>query len=689
MLAAGSAGATGQPVDWQCSKCPFPRGAQLATTAGAGYQSEDSFSFGDYTGLDREGTFAVGDFTAGYFGDDALRWQAEGRNLGLDSRRIDVQGGRQGRFDLRFGFVEIPRRLFENSQTVYVNPGSDAQTLPAGWVRAPGTSGMSELDAGSRSAKVDWNRESWNAGLSFWQSPHLRYDLDYRHVERNGGQLTGGSFLTAATSLLRPLDDETDTLEGGVSYQADTWTARVGYFGSFYSNGHDQLDWQNAFTAPTPGADNGSMALEPDNQYQQLMVSADYRGWERTRVSGRIAAGRMEQDQRVPPYTVNPLLAGGALPRDRYDGQVDTLHADLRLSSRVSSRLRLRGELVYDERNDDTPQDTWNYIVTDSLPANQPGTNLPYGYQRFRMTVSGSYRLPLGASGQLGYEFDNFQRDETNIDKTEQNKVWAELGLSPIGSTQLRLRYSYATRDGNQYEPVPSVQPPENPLLRTYNLANRDRESLEITLAAQPLTALDIRLSALVAEDDYDDTALGLTEAEYRNLSIDAGLHIRQDATLTGQVGYDEYQTTQFGSQSFSTPNWSADEQDESWIAGLSLDLANLFGGAHARVAYTYIDTRGEIRNDTSGLSSSFPDLKTTRHRLEAELRYPLRDNVDVRLRYLVEEYDVADWSLDGVAQDTVNNFLATGANWQGYDVNLVTLSVTWRLDKSQQQAGP
>jgi hypothetical protein len=48
---------------------------------------------------------------------------------------------------------------------------------------------------------------------------------------------------------------------------------------------------------------------------------------------------------------------------------------------------------------------------------------------------------------------------------------------------------------------------------------------------------------------------------------------------------------------------------------------------------------------------------------------------------YLFEDYDVDDWTLDGVQPDTVNNLLASGANWRGYDVNLVTLSFTWSLD--------
>ena len=682
MISGTSHAADSRPTDWQCANCAFPQGVKLETTAGAGYQSDDSFKFGDYTGLDNDGAFLVGDFTADYFGENAMRWRAEGQNLGLDSRQLDLAGGWQGRLDLRLGYDELPRRLFENSQTVYGSPGADSQILPAGWVRAPNTADMTALDASLRGADAQWDRESWNAGLSFIQSPRLRYDVDYKHLERDGRQLWAGSFQTLATTLLRPVNDETDTVEAGVSYAAETWNARVGYLGSFYSNDASRLDWENPFTAPAPGADDGGAALEPDNKFQQLMISGDYHGWARTRISGRLAAGKMEQDDRVLPYTVNPLLAGGALPRTRFDGEVDTLYADVRVSSRPLPKLRLRGEFVYDQRDNDTPRDTWDYVVSDSIAAIQPRDNLPYGYERYRLGLSGNYRFPFGTSGQLGYQYDNHQRDFTEVDETEEHEVWGELRLSALDSADLRVKYSYATRDGDDYEPVNATQPPQNPLLRKYNFADRDRESLELSTTLQPTERLDLTLTGLFAQDDYDDSDLGLDKGEYRNVTLDAGLRLSRDIVMTGQLGYDELETTQFGSQSFSTADWTANQKDKSWIAGISIDLPRIVERVRGRLGYTYIDTTGEIENNTSGLRSDFPDLDTTRHRVELDLRYQVNDKIDVGVAYLFEDYNVDDWTLDGVQPDTVNNLLASGANWRGYDVNLVTLSFTWSLDE-------
>lgn len=682
LAVTGTAAAADRPAGWQCANCPAPEGVQLKTTAGGGYVSDDSFKFGDYTGLNDDGGFFVGDFTADYFGDDAWRWRAEGQDLGLNSRQLSLEGGRQGLLELRFGYEELPRHLFETALTPYPTPGADSLALPASWVRAPSTGGMTALDSTLRPVDVEWDRESWNAGFTFVYTPNFSYNVDYRHVERDGKQLRGVSFLTAATTLLRPLDDSTDTVDAGLNYTADTWNARLAYFGSFYRNDSDRLNWENAFTAPAPGADDGQTTLEPDNDFQQISLSGQYHGWERTRVSGRVAVGRMEQDNGVLPYTVNPNLAGGPLPRSRYNGEVDTIHADVRVSSRLAKSLRLRGDIVYDKRDNDTQRDTWNYVVTDAVAAGLPRENLPYGYERYRIALSASYRFPFGTNGRLGYQYDNNDQDFTEVDETEEHEAWAELRINPLDFASLRLKYAYADRDGDDYSPVPATQPPQNPLMRKYNLADRNRESLEIALSVQPLERLDLTFTALVAEDDYDDSDLGLQEGEFRNFTLDAGLRLPGDAVLTGQLGYDKFETTQFGSQSFSTGDWTADQEDESWISGVSLDLPRLIDRVRARIGYTYIDTTGEIDNNTSGLDSAFPDLETNRHRVEVDVRYELRDNIDIGLAYLYEDYDVDDWTLDGLAPDTVGNLLATGARWLGYDVNLVTLSFTWSLDR-------
>ena len=59
-----------------------------------------------------------------------------GRNLGLDSRAIDMRGGKQGRYEVRAAYSEIPRYLGNGTVTPYQGVGTNVLTLPVTWQQA-------------------------------------------------------------------------------------------------------------------------------------------------------------------------------------------------------------------------------------------------------------------------------------------------------------------------------------------------------------------------------------------------------------------------------------------------------------------------------------------------------------------------------------------------------------------------
>jgi hypothetical protein len=91
------------PVDiskWECKFCAFEVGHSGYVDAGVGYVSDDSFKFGEYTGLTRKDSYLIGGALYGYRDKDARYLELDARNLGLDSRSIEVEGGKQGTYEL-------------------------------------------------------------------------------------------------------------------------------------------------------------------------------------------------------------------------------------------------------------------------------------------------------------------------------------------------------------------------------------------------------------------------------------------------------------------------------------------------------------------------------------------------------------------------------------------------------------
>ena len=680
LVTTAAAAADPDTSSWQCKACKQPQGWMLDTELGSGYVSDDSYKFGNYTGLDERGGFAVADLLAGYRGQDGSNWRLEGQNLGLDARSLALSGGRQGRYDLRLAFDQLPYRRFESSLTPFLNPGAADLRLPADWIAAAGTSGMDQLQASLRSAPVEWQRETFAVGTSFLQSPRLRYDLDYRQQQKNGTSLLGASFLSQATELPRNLDFDTRSLEAGASYLGNGWQARLGYFGSFFDNQSAAQRWDNPFTPLTAGAERGQLALEPDNNFQQLMLSAAGQPAARTQLSGRIAIGRMEQDEALLPFT---LTAGGpaGLPRDSAQASVDTLHANLHISTQPLQRLRLRGSYTLDERSNDTPRDSWSYVVTDTSPGNSRD-NLPYGHQNQHFELAGDYRFPAGVQGYLGWQRVDRRRDYSEVNHSTEDELWTRFKFSLDDYADLALRYWRARRDISAYQPVAETQPAQNPLLRKYDLAARDREGLSLNLGLRSAERLDLSFTAELRQDDYDASLLGLTVAESQALSLDGSWLLNAEAVITANLGWESIDSSQRGSQAFAAADWAADNRDRTVFGGLGLDLPKLSERLTGRLAYNYLQTRGETENDSSGRQSEFPDLVTRLQRLEAELNYAWRPDLDLHFGYYFENYSVQDWSRDGLNPDSAQLLLASGAQWLGYDVSVVMLSFSWRLDQ-------
>ena len=94
--------------EWTCSKCPFPKGYQADATLGGGYLDDSSAKFGQYTGLDDKGGYVVADAEGSYTAESGYGFSYELTDLGLDSRAIDIEGGRQGAYEFGLHYDRVP-----------------------------------------------------------------------------------------------------------------------------------------------------------------------------------------------------------------------------------------------------------------------------------------------------------------------------------------------------------------------------------------------------------------------------------------------------------------------------------------------------------------------------------------------------------------------------------------------------
>jgi len=419
---------------------------------GLGYVSDDAYKFGRYNGLQKQGAFFIGDIKIREFDEDGRFWSIRGTNLGLESRYLRLEGGEQGSHKFFLEYDELPNYKNNTVQTPFTGIGSNNLTLPSGFDINNMELNRFELETRRRRATV---------GAMLVPKQHWQFDIDFSHENKEGVDATGAAIASGksqimgntTTSLLpEPIDQDTDIVNATLSYAGDGGQLDFKYHMSLFSNNINSLSWQDPFNPVAAG----SMSLAPDNEFHQLSLTGGYTLPYKSRLTGLISIGRMTQNQDFLPYTINTAATPGGLPRNSLNGEVWLTNAQLKLTSRPVSRLRLNAELRYNERDNQTPVDTYNYIVLDSL-AGAAVQNRPYSYRNNRIKLDANYRFNAITSLLGGYKYNEMKRNYTNAERedTQENTLFAKWKIKAHSTVDLALYGETSSRDGSEYNTPP------------------------------------------------------------------------------------------------------------------------------------------------------------------------------------------------------------------------------------------
>ncbi len=695
-LAAASAAAaepaTPDTSEWKCSKCPFPgKSYQSDVQLGGGYLTQSSAKFGDYTGLTDKGGYVVADADGGYSSDNGYGLTYELNDLGLSSRSISIEGGKQGAYDFGLSYDRIPVSIWDTTETPFRDVGSRSLTLPSNWVAGGSTSGMTTLNADLHNVDVGYDHDRYGVDGRYFLGQNTVLSVDYKRDDRSGFRSQFGAIGGTSSQLLKPVDDTTNRVTAAVRYQTSRWFAEVSYNGSFYSNNASRVDWQNPFKPVVPGAGEGQMALAPDNSYNEFALSAGLFGLPgNTTVALSAATGKGTQDVKFLPYTINPNIKTDPLPMSDLHGDVDVTRADLTVTSRPLNKLRLRGSVTYDESKDSSKQSAFDSIVyTDAFPTTGAVTNPIYGFERFRVFGSADYDVYKDLNLGIGGDYRELKRTgtEQEVSKERLSNGWGKAEYRPSGYLGFVVRGGALERKpSGGYDTTIAQENGQNPLMRIYNMAYLYQTYGEfvanVGVGTLPLT---FSASAYYADNSYTESLIGLTSGIDRRYALDVNWAINEKMSAYVNGGQDKINSKQAGSSSFSSPDWR----------GLVDDVFNTVGaGFTARftdrtkldLGYTWAqgDSRTTIRGVAAG---NFPKVTSDLNSFKADFSYDITKKLDVVLTWWYERFNSADWALQGIGPATLPNVLSLGADPYNYSVSYVTASLRYSFAKGGAKA--
>ena len=664
---------------WDCSQCPEQSRRDISITAGVGYVSEESPRFGDYTGLDSEGAFAIGAADVRYRDGQKRFFEAAIDNAGLDSRHLAARGGEQGEYEVELDYRRTPHFIAEGARTVYTGVSSQTLALPPSWEPAGSTRSM-DLESNLYDLPLGVDRDTFSIAATGHHQSAWQYGLDYHRIEQSGHRLQGASFQTNASILPIPVDRTTDQVQARIGYVQESWQMQVAFLNSSFKNNDSAINWQNPFTPLAEGGDWGRMALEPANSASQLIVSGSWQPLNMLQGSGRVSVGRMEQNEWFLAPTVNPVIGFVDLPGTDLDGQVDTLNGHLRLVVRPLAPLSLTGEVWVDERDNRTTRAEYIQVRTD-LAVAQARWNNPYSFKRQGGKARADLKTGARTSIAAGASREEFDRTWQETEKTSTTDYWAELRADPIDRLNARLRVGQERRRFMEdYAPLPDLTSQENPLLRKFHLGERDRDFARASLSYQPLARVSVALSLDYAADDYRNTLIGLTDAYDLSQTLDLSSTPVDDLTVYAFFSRQRIDSRQSGSESFALPDWTGRQKDTVITSGFGLEQRELKESIDLGLDFSSSRGTGVMEVQTRTGAPGFPELKTDVNTLQLYGRYRVNETLSLRLDYWYEKFSMDDFFIDNVAPDTLANVLSVGQEANDYSVHVAGLSVIYRF---------
>ncbi|MEO8103753.1 MAG: MtrB/PioB family decaheme-associated outer membrane protein [Betaproteobacteria bacterium] len=711
---------------------------------GAGAVSEGSFAAGNYTGLDRKGGYAIGgvdlrgsQYSYGNPADDKTRWRFTGTNLGLSSRNLAGEYGRQGAYRITFGYDALPRLYTDSYQTPFLGAGSTSLTLPAGFVRGADTAAMDTLAGSLRAFDVEVNRRRAEAGVSYWLSREWELRASLRNDDREGTRLRGAEFGSnggnaRAVLLPEPIDSSTHLIDMSLAFNGEDQRFTFSYHGSLFRNHVGSLAWQNPFSnAPWVGGTsglpagfplaNGQTGVAPDNQFHQLSASGAYEFSSTTRLTLTGSRGRMTQSEAFLPYTINPGLTATPLPRNALNGLVDTTFLHARLFMRPMRNLNVNATLKYEDRDNRTPLSEFIYVGGDiqlQPPAGSNSdrirTNLPRSRRLEQLVLEADYRVAAGIAAKAGWDHETITRTYAEVERTSEDTWRLELRRGGSGPWTANASYALLVRRGTSYQynapylasytsaafidglasangcAVLADCVRNGPLQNKFFLADRDRQRSRLLLGFMPDAAVSLQARLDVNRDRYPHSPYGVTDASNWSASADLGYVFSDDASATLFYAFEDQRSRERSRQVTNSvvagsadADWFNQLTDRTSSIGAGLRYQGLLGG-RLQLSADAIAVRGRTPISTSvgagvpaaqNPATALPDLSARSDHLNLTARYAVDRRATLQASYFFRRLNSADWAYQQVAVATLANLIGTAQVPPRYRVHGIGVS--------------
>jgi len=646
----------------------------------------------------------------------AYKFNLQADHLGYRDQRASASFNDFGNVKATFEFNQTPLFYSTTTQSLYtssvpgvLNIADSLQTAVQNKAITLGTAmgSASAFDLQSKRSVADFK-------LNYAATERVDFGITVKNTLREGAQPYGATYgFSNDLELPLPLDNRTTELGASMQWANDRGMAKVAYDGSFFHNNIQTLQWDNPWRvsdSTTAGPTFGRMALAPNTEMNTGSAMGSIKLPGRSRATAFLSIANLTNNTPLIPFGSNSTLPTIALDRPNSDLSARVTSMNYNFTSAPTAMLwfsaRYRG-YKYDNRSEEFYVGQYiNYdtsVATFNEAADRIGFTrhtfdgdvaiTPFKYVSFRggyTRESVDHRNPSTAESDRFVESSNEDTGRFSVDMTN------------VGWVTVRGVFEHSRRVGSAIDPAEMIAIGEQPGLRQFDVADRNKDSFRGIVQITPISQFSVNASAGIGREEYPGAYFGLRNNDNHVYSIGFDF-VPVDAISAGvSYGYEKYSALQASrtanpltannlanladpTQQFNDPrrDWTDDSADLVHTWNASVDIIKIIPKTEVKIGYDYSGgtstyVYGLAANTVLPAVTQLAPVTNTLQRGTADVKYFLTKHLAAGIVYWYDKYDVNDFALGPQSALALPNTASPTAMYLGYYFRPYSANTFW-----------
>jgi MtrB/PioB family decaheme-associated outer membrane protein len=481
-------------------------------------------------------------------------FEAQAWNIGYRDQRYQLDFDRVGRLRASFLYDQIPLWISADTRTLYVETQPGVFRLEDSMQQSIQAAQATLHAYTDQAVRFDLRtmRRIGQADVVFNATPNTDIVVSVKNTNRDGHIPFGGTFgFSNAVELPMPLDHRTTDLRTALEWSNNKGLVRLGWDGSAFTNGIENVVWDNPlrYGPDAAGAPSqGRLASWPDNTLTYLHATGAINIPLNGRLTGYAAFGQGRNSQDLLPHTINTaFVPPPPLSRPTAEAESQMAVAQFTAAMRPAPGVFLNARYRYNDIDVQTPEfdRSRGSVSYDSSLVASASPSEYHSVKRSSLDIDGAFSIAPYTSLKAGYSRQGTDYTHRIWESTDENVYRVSIDTTGHQRLMLRAQYENRQRTGDSFDAHALAEVGELATMRHFDIADRDRNRFTFIATTAVTGAIELNASAGVGRDEYTGSQHGLLSFDSDQYSVGANIAPDDRYNLTASYGWENYTSAQ------------------------------------------------------------------------------------------------------------------------------------------------